>query len=122
MSTVSRSRPLNGNGNFVALAGLPKSEDISSPLPFVEICGQERTSIIGKHRIDTHNERGAVRVGPAQMTFDRHFIYGQECLIWTCRTFNFWFFANPTLPLIRTGRCVAAPPRRAILPTDGEDI
>src|SRR5579863_1433697 len=56
------------------------------------------------------------------MAFDRHFIYGLECLIWTCRTFDFWFFANPTLPLIRTGRCVPAAPCRAILPTDGEDI
>src|SRR5579859_6575339 len=56
------------------------------------------------------------------MAFDRHFIYGLECLIWTCRTFDFWLFANPTLPFIRTGRCVAAAPRRAILPTDGKDI
>src|SRR6266481_1297390 len=56
------------------------------------------------------------------MTFDCHVIYGQECLIWTCRTFDFRLFANPTLPFIRTGRCVGAAPRLAILPTDGEDI
>jgi hypothetical protein len=49
---------------------VPKSEGISSPIPFVEISGQERTGIVGKHRIDAHHERGAVRVGPAQMTFD----------------------------------------------------
>jgi hypothetical protein len=65
MSTVSGSRPLNGNGNFVALAGLPKSEDISSLLPFVEICSQERTGVICKHRIDTqrtgrHSRRSRV--------------------------------------------------------------
>jgi hypothetical protein len=65
VSTVSGSRPLNGNRNFVALAGLPESEDISSPFPFVEIRGQERTGIVRKHRIDAHNERGAIRVGPA---------------------------------------------------------
>jgi hypothetical protein len=35
---------------------------------------------------------------------------------------DFRLFANPTLPFIRTGRCVAAAPRLAILPTDGEDI
>ena len=46
VSTVSGSRPLNGNRNFVTLAGLPKSEDISSPFPFVEIRGQEPTGIV----------------------------------------------------------------------------
>src|SRR5882672_9809421 len=46
VSTISGSRPLNGNRNFLTLAGLPKSEDISSPFPFVEIRGQERTGII----------------------------------------------------------------------------
>jgi hypothetical protein len=51
------------------------------------------------------------------MTFDRHVIDGQECLIWTCITFDSWYFANPTLPFIRTGRCVAAGLRLAILPT-----
>src|ERR1700730_2623756 len=56
------------------------------------------------------------------MAFDRHVIDGQECLIWTCRAFDFRLFANPTLPFIRTGRRVAAAPRLAIFPTDGEDI
>jgi len=65
VSSVSGSRPLNGNWNFVALAGLPKSADISSPFSFVEIRGQERTGIVRKHRIDAHNERGAIRVDPA---------------------------------------------------------
>ena len=68
----------------MALAGLPEREDISSPFPFVKIRGQERTGITRKHRIDTHNEWGAIRVSPAQMAIDRHFIYGPECLIWTC--------------------------------------
>jgi hypothetical protein len=49
----------------MTLARIPKSEDISSPFPFVEIRGQKRTRIIRKYRIDTHNERGSVRVGPA---------------------------------------------------------
>src|SRR5258708_27326152 len=56
------------------------------------------------------------------MAFDRHVIDGKERLVWTCRTFDFRLFANPTLPFIRTGRCVAAAPRRTILPTDREDI
>ena len=56
------------------------------------------------------------------MAFDRHVIDGKERLVWTCRAFDFWLFANPPLPFIRTGRCVAAAPRLAILPTDGEDI
>jgi len=56
------------------------------------------------------------------MAFDRHVIDGKERLVWTCRAFDFRLFANPPLPFIRTGRCVAAAPRLAILPTDGEDI
>ena len=56
------------------------------------------------------------------MAFDRHVIDGKERLVWTCRAFDFRLFANPPLPFIRTGRCVAAAPRFAILPTDGEDI
>ena len=56
------------------------------------------------------------------MAFDRHVIDGKERLVWTCRAFDFWLFANPPLPFIRAGRCVAAAPRLAILPTDGEDI
>jgi len=39
VSTVSGPRPLDSNGNFVALAGIAKSGDISSPFPFVEIRG-----------------------------------------------------------------------------------
>ena len=65
VSTVSGSGPLNGNRYSMTLARVPESEGISSPFPFVEIRGQERTGIVGKHRIDAHNERGAVRVGPA---------------------------------------------------------
>src|SRR6266481_9058920 len=56
------------------------------------------------------------------MAFDRHVIDGKERLVWTCRAFDLRLFANPPLPFIRTGRCVAAAPRLAILPTDGEDI
>src|SRR5882672_6881307 len=56
------------------------------------------------------------------MAFDRHVIDGKERLVWTCRAFDFRLFANPPLPFIRTGRCVAAAPRLAILPTGGEDI
>ena len=56
------------------------------------------------------------------MAFDRHVIDGKERLVWACRAFDFRLFANPTLPFIRTGRCVAAAPRLAILPTDREDI
>src|SRR6266852_5371156 len=56
------------------------------------------------------------------MAFDRHVIDGKERLVWTCRAFDFRLFANPPLPFIRTGWCVAAAPRLAILPTDGEDI
>src|SRR5216684_8061845 len=56
------------------------------------------------------------------MAFDRHVIDGKKCLIWTCRTSDFRLFANPTLPFIPTGWCVAAAPRRTILPTDREDI
>ena len=56
------------------------------------------------------------------MAFDRQVIDGKERLVWACRAFDFRLFANPTLPFIRTGRCVAAAPRLAILPTDGEDI
>jgi hypothetical protein len=56
------------------------------------------------------------------MAFDRHVIDGKERLVWACRAFDFRLFANPTLPFIRTGRRVAAAPRLAILPTDGEDI
>src|SRR6267378_4409352 len=56
------------------------------------------------------------------MAFDRHVIDGKERLVWACRAFDFRLFANPTPPFIRTGRCVAAAPRLAILPTDGEDI
>ncbi len=48
------------------------------------------------------------RVGSAEMAFDQHVIDGLECLIWTCRTFDFWLFTNSTLPFIRVGRCVAA--------------
>jgi hypothetical protein len=51
--------------NFVALAGLPKSEDISSPLPFVEICSQERTGVICKHRISSVSA-GRLGLGPAK--------------------------------------------------------
>jgi hypothetical protein len=65
VSTVSGSGPLNGNGYSMTLARVPKSEGISSPFPFVEIRGQERTGIVGQHRIDAHNERGAVRIGSA---------------------------------------------------------
>jgi hypothetical protein len=46
VSTVSGSRPLNGSRNFATLTGLPKSEYISSPFPFVEIRGQKRTGMI----------------------------------------------------------------------------
>src|SRR5882672_5343240 len=56
------------------------------------------------------------------MAFDRHVIDGKERLVWTSRAFDFRLFANPPLPFIRTGRCVAAAPRLAVLPTDGEDI
>jgi len=54
----------------MTLARVPKSEGISSPFPFVEIRGKERAGIVGKHRIDAHHERSAVRVGPAQVPFD----------------------------------------------------
>src|ERR1700737_722634 len=56
------------------------------------------------------------------MAFDRHVIDGKECLVWACRAFDFWLFANPRLPFIRTGGCVATAPRLAILPTNGENI
>jgi hypothetical protein len=49
----------------MTLARAPKSEGISSLFPFAEIRGQERTGIVGKHRIDAYNERGADRIGPA---------------------------------------------------------
>lgn len=68
----------------MTLAGVPKRKGIPSPIPFVKIRGQERTGVVRKHRIDAHHERGAVRVGSAEMAFDCHVVYGQECLIWTC--------------------------------------
>ncbi len=65
MSTVSGSGPLNGNRYSMTHASVSKSKGISSPFTFIEIRGQKRTSIIREHRIDAHNEWGAVCIGPA---------------------------------------------------------
>jgi len=68
------------NRYSMTLAGVPKRKGIPSPIPLSsKSAARNEPGVVRKHRIDAHHKRSAVRVGSAEMAFDCHVIYGQEC-------------------------------------------
>ena len=60
VGAVARSGSFDRHRNAVKSASLGKSRDVAPPVFFVEVAGEKPAAVVGKNRIDAHDERSAV--------------------------------------------------------------